>query len=132
MDYKETYRVISSEFADKWHLTPIIWENTILTKEVEDADTFVRFTIQNTFSENVTLGHNPRQNKEGYIYLQIFTKINIGYGLALDYVEEFLRIFENERFQDIFTYSGELFETIKDADDSNLYMTGIRVPFIST
>lgn len=84
---------IESYFKSKWSHTSIAYDNVEF--DPKDETEWVRFVIRNGNARQTSMAHdNPSYRYYGVIYVQIFTRSDIGVGRALklaDYVTVLFR-----------------------------------------
>ena len=116
----------AERFDSNWGVTTEIeWPNTTVN---HTQIPFVRFNM-NFRSENGTIGPSSRTKHTGFIVVQIFVKTNEGYKTAHDLAIAVFNIFENQQFNGVITYAGEVRTIGKDPDDTDLYVLNAQIPF---
>jgi hypothetical protein len=100
MSYLQEQLDVESFFQIAWTATPAVYENGLSLEENE----WVRLTVLNGNSKQVTMGDDPAFRHYGLVVVQIFVRPNIGTGRArelADLVDAMFRnaLIANLRFQ---------------------------------
>lgn len=91
MSYLQEKLDIEEYFRTGWTHTPITFENG---ESFEDEE-WVRLTISNGRSFQASMGDNPAFRHYGVVYVQIYTKTNVGSGRALELADFADTMFRN-------------------------------------
>lgn len=91
MNNLEEKMVVEQLLSAEWP-TPIFFENTFADNTLSE---WARATILQAQSSQVTLGDNPEFRVYSTLFLQIFTKKNIGSGRAMQLADEAVNLLRN-------------------------------------
>lgn len=91
MSYLQEKLDIEAYFQANWNDTPITFENG----ESLDDDTWVRLSVVNGPARQVSMGDNPDFRYYGMVYVQIYTKKDVGSAGALALVDKVDNLFKN-------------------------------------
>lgn len=78
--------------------TLIKYENDEMNDEVNE---WIRVSIQNSKAYQASLGSNPLFRYVGIMFIQIFTKLDIGSGRAVEIADVLTQLFRAKRIGDI-------------------------------
>lgn len=67
----------------------------------DSVNEWVRISIQNSKSFQASLGSNPLFRYIGVVFVQIFTKLDIGSGRAIEIADNLTQLFRAKRIGDI-------------------------------
>ena len=121
---------LRQRMGSQWNASSakIVYDNTALGK---GATPWVRFSVIFTGTRNRTFGDQGILI-EGMVKLQVFVDLNTGEDAAMALAQAFINIFENQRINDIFLYTGSVIRIGKDPINSSLYQINAEVPFQAT
>lgn len=91
MSYLQEKLDIEAYFITNWAETPIKFEND----EASESGDWVRLSIQNGESKQMSLGDDPVFRHPGTVFVQIFTKTDAGSGRALALADIVDQLFRN-------------------------------------
>lgn len=91
MSYAKEKEDIEKFFNDNWNATPIVFENGMSM----EAGEWVRLTIRHVNARQVSMGDNPTFRHVGMVFVQIYTKTNIGSGRAIQLADLVDGLFRN-------------------------------------
>lgn len=96
MSYAEAHNEIREHLFMSWaDATPIAWPNVNFTPP-NPQSSWIRLSISDGDSNQMELGSNPATIRyAGIIYVQIFTRLDIGDAVALQLADTVKQIFNN-------------------------------------
>lgn len=92
MSYLQEKLDIENYFKAQWSHTPIVYENDEYNGS---GDEWVRLSIQNAEAKQVSMGDNPSFRYIGIVFVQIFTRTDIGSGRAIGLADLVEQLFKN-------------------------------------
>lgn len=113
---------IENHFRNNWTDTHICYENDQFTGDTE----WVRISMQNAESFQVTLGDNPYFRYIGVLFVQIFIKPDVGSGRALFLADKVEAIFRNLTLGKI-QFKVPTIDKIPVTED--WYQVNVNIPF---
>lgn len=129
-DLNETRQMLETRFANGWGTTtPIRFDN--ITFDDTNLESFVDVRMINYTSRNVTIGSGltKRKRHEGILSLRIFTKQNLGSGIAYEYADQISLLMDNFTQGNLFTMASEA--TRAGENEGGWYVVIVDVPYIS-
>lgn len=91
-------KTIEQYLQNNYTQTLVKFENDEMN---EDVDEWIRISIQNSNSNQASLGDDAIFRYVGILFIQIFTKSDIGSGRALEIADSLTTLFRAKRINDI-------------------------------
>src|SRR5690606_11746569 len=92
MSYLQEKIDVEQYFLDNWVDTPVAFENCSMAEAVE----WVRLTVLNGDSKQVTMGDDPAFRHYGVVMVQVVIRPDVGSGRALELADKVNSLFINK------------------------------------
>lgn len=109
MSHATLNQLVESRLASQWGVTtPIRYENVEFTPP--EGSSWIAVAVKESDSRKITLGSGAQVRRTiGTIFVEIFTPVGGGSGVARGYADTIKAIFRDYRVSGLHVYEGEVF-----------------------
>lgn len=132
MNLTEIEAVIRGQLLNNFTSAPISWPNKHFapTKDAPDGN-WVRLTIRMAETQLKELGTDGTGERYGLLYLDVFTRKNVGSSVGSGLVDELEALFRRKSLSDVIFDEGTSSDLGVDTNNNELNHHQVKIPFFA-